>query len=93
MIRYKIKQEMNLYRLIVSAIFTLIITYMLTIMYIGNKLLFNVLDKNVIYSPLLQQSQQQILPGFYLKEDNNSNVPHYRNISMPMKISLLLLSL
>jgi hypothetical protein len=65
-------------------------------MYIGNKLLLKVLDKNVIYSPLLQQSQQQILPGFgfYLKEDNNSNdVPHYRNISMPMKISLLLLSL
>ena len=88
---------MNLYRLIVSAMFTVIITYILTVMYIGNKLLFKVLDKNVIYSPLLQQSQQQIqiLPGFYLKEDNTSNVnvPHYRNISMPMKISLLLLSL
>lgn len=84
---------MNLYKLIVSAIFTVIITYMLTLMYIGNKLLFKILDKNVIYSPLLQQSQQQILPGFYLKEDNYSSITHYRNISTPMKISLLLLSL
>ena len=84
---------MNLYRLLVTAVFSVIITYILTIMYIGNKLIFKVLDKNVIYSPLLEQSQQQILPGFYLKEDNYSSITHYRNISMPMKISLLLLSL
>jgi len=84
---------MNLYKLFISAVFTIIITYILTVMYIGNKLLFKVLDKNVIYSPLLEQSQQ-ILPGFYLKEDNSSGIPiHYRNISMPMKLSLLLLSL
>ena len=81
---------MNLYRLIVSAIFTVIITYILTVMYIGNKLILKVLDKNVIYSPLLQQSQTQILPGFRI---GNSSIPHYRNISIPMKISLLLLSL
>ena len=81
---------MNLYRLIVSAIFTVIITYILTVMYIGNKLILKVLDKNVIYSPLLQQSQTQILPGFRI---GNSSIPHYHNISIPMKISLLLLSL
>jgi hypothetical protein len=62
-------------------------------MYIGNKLIFKILDKNVIYSPLLQQQQQQILPGFYLKEENASIPHHYHNISIPMKISLLLLSL
>ena len=86
---------MNLYRLLVTAVFSVIITYILTIMYIGNKLIFKVLDKNVIYSPLLEQSQQQILPGFGFYYENNSSVPitHYRNISMPMKISLLLLSL
>lgn len=81
---------MNLYRLIITAISSIFITYMLTVMYIGNKLLFKVLDKNVIYSPLLPHSQQ-ILPGFGFYDGNNSI--HYRNISMPMKISLLLLSL
>lgn len=85
---------MNLYKVLVSAMFSVIITYMLTIMYIGNKVIFKVLDKNVIYSPLLQSSTQ-ILPGFGFYYENNSIIPppHYHNISIPMKISFLLLSL
>jgi hypothetical protein len=83
---------MNLYKLFISAVFTVIITYIVTVMYIGNKLILKVLDKNVIYSPLLEQSH--ILPGFGFYYENSSSIPiHYRNISMPMKISLLLLSL
>jgi hypothetical protein len=62
-------------------------------MYIGNKLIFKVLDKNVIYSPLIHQSHPQILPGFYFEEETTTTISHYRNISIPMKISLLLLSL
>jgi hypothetical protein len=85
---------MNLYKVLVSAMFSVIITYMLTIMYIGNKVIFKVLDKNVVYSPLLQSTQ--ILPGFGFYYENNSSVPpppYYHNISIPMKISFLLLSL
>lgn len=83
---------MNLYKLIVTAVFSIIITYMLTIMYIGNKLIFKVLDRNVRYSPLLHQSSH-ILSGFYFVEENSTTIIHYHNISTPMKISLLLLSL
>jgi len=87
---------MNLYKLLVSAVYSIIITYILTIMYIGNKLIFKVLDNRVVYSPI-QLQQSQILPGFYFifeENQNTTSIPYYyRNISIPMKISFLLLSL